>query len=111
MERAVRRRDKSSIRLIDDIVVALCADYQRRKLAIAEGSVPKRVRMEYVYINTRMFAAASEVAGFASAERIIDEIGRKVGYANSDIGNLCELSYKSIKQRTKRRIAKALYLE
>ena len=110
MEGRVQKRDKSAAKLIDGIIVALCADYQRRKCAIAEQSVPKRVRMEYSYINTRMLLAAGEIAGHAFAELIIDEIGSRIGYAASGMDCLCELSYKSLKQRVKKNIAKKLYL-
>ena len=111
MEKRIRRRDKNAERLVDDIVIALCADYERRKCAIRENSVPKRVRMEYLYINARMLTAAAEAVGQACAEKLIYEIGKKVGYANSELEHLSELSYKAVKQRAKRRIARGLYLE
>lgn len=111
MEKRLRRRDKNAERLVDDIIIALCADYDRRKCAIRENSVSRRVRMEYLYINTRMFSAASEAVGHSCAEKLIYEIGKKVGYANSELEHLSELSYKAVKQRAKRRIARELYLE
>ena len=111
MRRTSRKREREELKLIDDIVIALCADYERRKICAREESVPKRVRMEYLYINTRMLAAAGEIAGIYFAEIIIREIGSKTGYANSEIDSVSELSYKKIKQKAKRQIAKALYLE
>ena len=111
MERSARKRNVGEWKLIDGIIVALCADYGRRKHAIEEKSVPKRVRMEYIYINTRMLAAAGEIVGLPLAETVIDEIGRKIGYAKSEVGCICELSYKSLKQSVKKNIARKLYLQ
>ena len=111
MEKQIRRRSQGAVRLVDDIITALCADYERRKCAIRENSVPKRVRMEYLYINTRILTAAAETIGQAYAEKLIYEIGKKVGYANSELDHLSELSYKAVKQRAKRKIARGLYLE
>lgn len=111
MKKSVRKRVKSAASFIDDVVTALCADYERRKKAINDKSVPKRVRMEYIYINTRIFSAAAEMVGHYDAEKIINEIGSRIGYAKSEFDFVCELSYKVMKQKTRRRIAKALYLE
>lgn len=111
MKKTAREMSRTAIKQIDEIVIALCGDYSRRDAAIREMSVPRRVRMEYVYINTRLLVAASEICGFASAERLIEEIGGRVGYAKSELESISETSYKALKSRAKRRIAKALYLE
>ena len=104
-------KNKSDEARLNDVITALAADYDRRKRAITEERLPRRVLMEYAYINTRMLAAAGEIAGIYLAEIIIREIGSKTGYANSEIDCVSELSYKRIKQKAKRQIAKALYLE
>ena len=36
---------------LEDIVIALCADFERRKLAIEEKALPKRVLLEYKFLN------------------------------------------------------------
>ena len=95
---------------ISNIIVALCADYDRRKTAICEKSVSKRVRMEYLYINTRMFEAAAETVGFGAAETFIQEIGSGTGYAGTKIEYMAESTYKVMKGRIKNNMAKKLYL-
>ncbi len=110
MEHRIRKRVKSTESSVFNIVVALCADYDRRRSAVSEGLVSRRVRMEYVYINTRMLNAAGEVVGFAVAESFIREIGSGVGFALSDIDCVSESAYKAMKRRIKTKIAENLYL-
>lgn len=95
---------------LDEVIVALCLDYERRRAAIAEGSYGKRTLMEYRYINFRIFEAAAEIAGERLAERFIYEIGNKIGYAAGELTQMSELSYKRKKCEIKRAIAQKLHL-
>lgn len=95
---------------LDYVIVALCLDYHRRKQAISEGSYGKRTLMEYRYINFRIYEAAVETVGEGVAERFIYEIGRKTGYAKSELYQMSEVSYKRKKYELKRAIAEKLHL-
>ena len=95
---------------LDKLVVALCADYARRKRAVRDKLVGRRVRMEYSYINARMLEGAGEIAGGLLAEAFIDEIGNAVGYAHSKIDCLGENAYKTYKKDIKENIARRLHL-
>ena len=95
---------------ITNIVEALCAHFENREAAIRSRSVSPRVRMEYVYINSKMLDGASEVVGETYAKNFIIDIGRGVGYANTKIDAFAETSYKKSKQAIKRKIAEKLYL-
>ena len=86
---------------LDKLIVALCADYERRKTAVNKKLVGRRVRMEYSYINSRMLEGAGEIAGAALAEVFIDEIGSGTGYAYSRIDCLGETTYKLYKKDIK----------
>ncbi len=95
---------------IANIVEALCAHFETREDAIRSRSVSPRVRMEYVYINSKMLDGASEVVGESYAKSFIIDIGRGVGYANTKIDAFAETSYKKSKQAIRRKIAEKLYL-
>lgn len=95
---------------LDKLVVALCADYGRRKRAIEERLVGRRVRMEYSYINARMLEGAAEISGALLAETFIEEIGSAVGYAYSKIDCLGETAYKLYKKDIKENIARRMHL-
>ena len=92
------------------MVVALCADYERRQGAITERSVTHRTEMEYRYLNFKLLSAAEEIVGVARAEAMIREIGNRVGYAYSELYDVSEVSYKKKKQEVKTNIAKRLHL-
>lgn len=110
MERRRYKKERGDSKLISDIIVSLCADYDRRKRVICEKSASKRVRMEYAYINTRILDAAGETVGLGAAELFIREIGNSVGYAESKIDYMGEPAYKVMKSRIKKNIAKKLHL-
>lgn len=110
MEHRKYKRARSAEASVFNIVVALCADYDRRKNAIAEREISRRVRMEYIYINTRMLNAAGEIVGFAVAESFIREIGSGIGFASSELDCVSESAYKAMKRRIKIKIAENLYL-
>ena len=94
----------------DALVVALCADYERRKRALSEGVLPHATEMEYKYLNYKIFDAAAETVGERVAELYVTEIGERTGYAASEIGAVSETTYKLHKSRVKAAIARKLHL-
>jgi hypothetical protein len=95
---------------LQEVVIALCADFERRQQAIKEKALPARVLLEYKYLNLRIIEGAMEVAGINNARIFIDDIGARRGYAHSSIEGLSEVSYKRIKAEVKRNIAGKLAL-
>ena len=95
---------------LDALVVALCRDYDRREESILKSTCGGRVAIEYRYINYRILEAAREIAGSRYALLYIREIGKKVGYANSEIGCLSESAYKTEKLEVKLAVARRLSL-
>ena len=95
---------------VDQLVVALCADYERRRRAINERCVSHRTEMEYRYLNFKVFSGAEEIVGASDALCMIEEIGARRGYAKSKLYYYSETSYKVKKQQIKRSIAKKLHL-
>lgn len=92
-----------SEKMVFDIVVALAAHYEARERAISDRSVSRRVRMEYVYINSRMLDAAAEIADIKYARAFICDIGRGIGYANTKIDAFSESTYKKKQNRDKKK--------
>ena len=95
---------------VDTLVISLCLDYFRRKAALAERSVSKRVDTEFRYLNFKIFDAAAEIVGERDAEIYIKEVGERVGYAKSELYMLSEVTYKQYKRMIKDNIAKKLHL-
>ena len=95
---------------LDGLVVALCRDYERRRVAIEKGNFGKRTLMEYRYINFKMLDAAAEIVGLHQAESFISEIGERRGYAKCENPYMSEAAYKRCKAEIKRNIAVKLYL-
>lgn len=104
--KAKREKDGS----LPALIRALMADYERRKVCIMEKSTSRRVRMEYEYINSRIFEGAGEIVGGAIAEKFIKEIGMGIGYAHSDIGCYSESAYKRNKAEIIVSVARKLHL-
>ena len=102
------RVTKREAKLLNDIIVALCADYDRRKQCALDSKMSKRVLMEYVYINSRLFDAAAEIAGPSFAEQYIYDIGNSVGYARTELYIFSEPTYKDYKARIKENMLKKL---
>lgn len=94
---------------IEAVAISLCADYMRRKAFVENRLGERRVRMEYAYINAKLFDAASEIAGPNQAEIYISEIGQMIGYANSKIRNISECTYKINKERIKENVLRKIY--
>lgn len=99
-----------SLSTLDNVIVALCRDYERRETAIREGSYKRRTLMEYRYLNARIFDAAAEYVGERDALLLIKEIGEKIGYAKSRFYRISEGNYKLKKSEVKRAIALNLHL-
>ena len=95
---------------VDQLASALCADYFRRERAIRAGDAPLRVRMEYEYLNRRIFTAARELCEREEdALGYIEEIGERRGYAKSRF-TVSEKTYKVKKREVKLNILRRLYL-
>ena len=94
---------------LDALVVALCLDYDRRADAIAQSSASHRTDTEYRYLNFKIFDAVAEISGDLLASAYINEIGRHIGYAKSEIDSVSEVTYKRRKSEVKRNIALKLH--
>ena len=95
---------------VSELVIALCADFERRRCAIRDKSMSQRVLMEYKFLNLRILEATMEIVGVRDALLFIDDIGARRGYANSQIDGLSEPIYKRKKAEVKLYIAKKLAL-
>lgn len=95
---------------LETLIVALCADYTRRAEVIFNRTAPYNVIMEYRFLNYRIMNAAIEIAGSRDAICFIKDIGRNVGYAQSDLWILSEARYKQLKREVKDNIARRLSL-
>lgn len=95
---------------LDSLITALCADYSRREEVLSGKTAPYNVIMEYRFLNYRIMNAAMEIAGTRDARLFINDIGHNVGYADTDLWALSEMSYKQRKKEVKRNIAKRLSL-
>ena len=95
---------------LDNLIIALCRDFERRALAIESGSCNSRTAVEYKYYNYKILEGAIEIAGPNNARTFVYEIGHKVGFAKSKIDCMSEVMYKSWKMDVKMRIAQKLHL-
>ena len=96
---------------LDLLVRALCADYGRREQIILKRDAERRVDNELRYLNFKIFDSVSEVVGEARAYTFINEIGRSIGYAKSEVDCMSEGMYKRYKSLVKENIVKRLYLK
>ena len=94
---------------LDDLVVALCRDFERRALALSSDSLSRRTRAEFSYLNYKITSAVAEVVPEDLVFIFIKEIGERRGYAASEIEGMSEGTYKSKKSTTKINIAKKLH--
>ena len=95
---------------VDALVVALCADFARRKRILERKTSSYPVIMECRFLNYRMLDAAAEIVGESLAEVFIREIGERVGYSSTNLTHLSESVYKARKIEVKEAIAKRLCL-
>ena len=100
-----------SQRSLGALLEALCLDYDRRRIAIAQGRLSRRVLHEYRYLNDRILYAAYSVTGDTSLSHIyIREIGERIGYAYTELEGVSEITYKRRKALIRRRILEELRL-
>ncbi len=92
------------------LVVALCADYERRRAAIESHVINLRVENEYKYYNYKILDAAAESVGEKYAEDFIKSIGEGRGYWTSDVKEFCESTFNYKKRLVIENIAQRLYL-
>lgn len=95
---------------LDALVVALCADYKRREDELLKEDLPLRVKAELCYLNYIIREAAAEIADERYVFDFINDIGKRIGYAHSEIFGMSETTYKTQKIYIKMRIAKRLHL-
>lgn len=109
-EDIVEKEENSIPQSADALASALCADYFRRERAIEKGEAPLRIRMEYEYLNRRIYTAARELCEREEdALGYIEEIGARRGYAKSRF-TVSEKTYKVKKREVKLNILRRLYL-
>ena len=95
---------------LEMMLVGLCADYFRREEVLCAGEMGFRLRMEYAYLNARIFDAVRELCeDEAEARLFIREIGEKRGYAGSET-LLSESVYKQRKREIRHAILRKLHL-
>ena len=94
----------------DKLIVALCADYFRRKRLVDRKLASYTVIMECRYLNYRILDAACSIVGCNNAEKFIREIGEGIGYAESCMEEISESVYKEKKREVKWAIARRLSL-
>lgn len=97
-------------RELEGLVVALCADFSRRKRLIEKRDAGYSAIMECRFLNYRILDAARQVAGETEAEIYILDIGERTGYSKSRLNRLSEKNYKEKKAAVKLAIAKRLLL-
>ena len=100
------RSVETCVGTLDTLIVALCADFERRE----ERCEDRRVAMEFKYLNARMLDAAAEIVGHRYAAIIIYEIGNRIGYAKSVVPDISESEYKRNKIAVKLNVARKLHL-
>lgn len=95
---------------LDTLLTGLCLDYPRREEILRSGEGNFRVRMEYAYLNARVFEAAREECRDDEEARLyLEEIGGRIGYANSR-ADCSETTYKKKKQRIRQNILRRMHL-
>ena len=94
---------------LDALVVAVCADYERRESLLRSEVLSLRTRAELRYLNYIISTATAEIAEPCYVNLFIDEIGSRTGFAHSAIEGMGEEAYKIRKMEIKRNIAKKLH--
>ena len=93
------------------LVRAQFGDFERRRRILEQESPKRRVRMEMVYLNTRLYDAAAELVGASLADAFIRDIGEGIGYTSSSLFDcMSEACYKRYKSELIRSEARRLYL-
>ena len=97
-------------RSLEKMIVALCADFERRTEVINKRNAPYNVIMEYRFLNYRILCAACEIGGDKHAMGYIRDVGEGRGYAKSELSVLSENLYKIRKREVTINIARRLSL-
>ena len=97
-------------RSLKELIKAECLDYFRREEELKNADLPRRVRMEYAYLDSKIEDAVRSVVGDKLCLAFIFEIGEGIGYAKSDVYCYSERIYKEKKRECVIRIAEKLYL-
>ena len=92
------------------LIRAVAEDYERRSVKLISGTPSRRMRMEYAYLNSKIYEGALEIVGPILADTFIREIGGGVGYAKSAVDCMSEATYKKCKGDITCNIAKKIYL-
>jgi hypothetical protein len=93
------------------LVKAQFGDYERRKRILTLASPERRVRMELVYLNSKLYEATAETVGSSLADTFIREIGEGIGYTSSGLFDcMSEACYKRYKAEVMAMAARRLYL-
>lgn len=95
---------------LDDLIISLCRDFKRREAVVCSSECKERTAIEYKYLNYKIREAAMEIVGERYAARFIDDIGKKTGYARTEIVGFSEADYKTVKRAVKLGIARSLHL-
>ena len=95
---------------VDSIVVGMCRDFERRTSSLRNESCGRRTAMEFRFLNSLIFDAASEIVGEKLSGIFIEEIGNRTGFAYSKVDCFSESAYKLNKQQIKLGIARKLHL-
>lgn len=101
---------KERVGSLDNLVAALCKDYERRRQSMSSPGISFRTAAELRYINFKIHDAVAEIVGEEDADLYIKEIGEHIGYAYSDVPDICERTYKTRKRAALTNIAKKLHL-
>ena len=96
---------------LDGLIVALCADYDRREEIILGRMAQRRVDNELRYINFKIFDATAEIVGEGRAADFIREIGQRIGFVNAADHYMSEGTYKHYKALVKENLVRKLYLK
>jgi hypothetical protein len=94
---------------LDELVVALCRDYERRAAALSSDGVSTRTKVEFRYLNYKIADAVGELVERELVPVFIREIGDRVGYSASAVVCMSESTYKSKKASAKVNIARKLH--
>ncbi len=108
--RYIKSGDLAYTSTLDDVIISLCRDYDRREDVIRRAVCSERTAIEYRYLNYRIREAAIEIAGERLALPFIEDIGKKIGYARTDMAGFSEADYKCSKRLVKLGIARSLHL-
>ena len=95
---------------VEHVVRAHCADYDRRRRAIAEGQLPPETLGHYMILNAKIDRAIASCCEESFCEEMREDIAAVHGHRNSRLYFISPNTFKVRKRETKIAIAKALHL-